>query len=214
MNTLFLNLSILMILVSCGNKTEEVKIPSDFNSEELISRKNQLQNILTKQMVAKVANVPSEAIEEYAENKLSQKGQYTILYSWKTGKTKSLSEKHSIAEYNSIGIGFVEKMDETTFEKKYGSNEGLQNQINQMAEQENFNKEIATAEAQYLSDYSKRRTIEKLQNVATAAYWEQPVNALHVLADKVSFTITTNFGDDGNLTKENAIKLVNEILNQ
>ncbi|MNL55867.1 hypothetical protein D3C87_1793120 [compost metagenome] len=83
-----------------------------------------------------------------------------------------------------------------------------------MASDSNFSKEIATAEAQYLSDYAQRRNVEKLQNVATAAYWETPVNALHVLVDKVSFTITTNFGDDENLAKRNAIRLVNEVLNK
>lgn len=214
MNKLLKLIIASFLFASCAGNTESVSIPTDFDAQKIASAKNHLQKILTKEMVANAINIPVEKIEEHVENNLSQKGQYTVLYSWKTGKTKSVSDKINIPEYNSVGIGFIAKDDAASFEAKYEGNDGLQNQINQMAEQESFNKEIATAEAQYLSDYSKRRTVEKLQNVATAAFWEQPVNALHVLADKVSFTITTNFGDDENLAKENAIKLVNEILNK
>ncbi|TJZ61485.1 hypothetical protein FAZ15_09855 [Sphingobacterium olei] len=210
-----LKLSIAIILyASCADSTETVSVPTDFDAQKIVSAQNQLQQILVKEMVADVVDVPVGKIEEYIENKLLEKGQYTVLYSWPTGKSISVSDKYSILEYNSMGIGFIATDDVAIFEEKYGSNAGLQQRINQMGADSNFNKEIATAEANYLSGYAQRRTVEKLQNVATAAYWEKPVNALHVFADKVSFTITTNFGDDENLAKKNAIRLVNEILNK
>ena len=203
----------ITVISACGGSTETVSIPTDFDAQKIVSAKNQLQKILTKEMVAEVVNIPVEKIEKYIENNLSEKGQFTVLYSWQTGKTKSVSDNITIPEYNSVGIGFIATDDAASFEAKYEGSAGLQQRINKLAEQENFNKEIATAEAKYVSDYAQRRTIEKLANVATAAYWEQPVNALHVLADKVSFTITTNFGDDESLVKKKSIELVKSILN-
>lgn len=201
------------LLVSCGGNTETVSVPANFDAQKIASAKNHLQKILTKEMVAEAINIPVDKIEAHIEKQLSEKGQYTVLYSWQTGKTKSVSEKYNIPEYNSVGIGFISTDDAASFEAKHGSNAGLQQRIDQMAIQKNFNKEIATAEAQYLSYYAQQRAVEKLENVATAAYWEKPLNALHVLADKVSFTITTNFGDDESLAKRKSIELVKSILN-
>lgn len=214
MNNIFKLIIASFLLASCNSNTETVSVPNNFDSQKIVSAKNHSEKILAKKMVADAVNVPTEKIEVHIENKLLQKGQYTVLYSWPTGKSISVSEKYSIPEYHSMGIGFINTDDAYSFEEKYGSNAGLQQRINQMASDSNFSKEIATAEAQYLSDYAQRRNVEKLQNVATAAYWETPVNALHVLVDKVSFTITTNFGDDENLAKRNAIRLVNEVLNK
>lgn len=204
-----------VIISSCGGgSTESVHIPGDFKPEIVITNQNRLQKILTKEMVAEVANVPADKIEAQVENNINQQGQYTVLYSWPTGNTLKVGDgKHEIAEYHSISIGLVQQMTAEVFEKHYGTNEGLQEQVNQMVQQENFNKEVGIAEAKYIAAYAGTRKAERLENVATAAFWETPMNALHVLAKDAAFTLTANFGDDAALAKKKSVALVNAILN-
>ncbi len=204
----------MIFCMACGSNTESVNIPEDFQSEAIISKQNKLQKILTKEMISEVVNVPADKIEAHVENNINQQGQYTLLYSWPSGNTLKVGDgKHEIAEYHSISIGFVQQMNIEAFEKYYGTNEGLQEQVNQMVQQENFNKEVGTAEAKYIAEYAGKRKTEKLVNVATAAFWETPIHALHVLAKDAAFTITANFGDDETIAKEKAVALINTILN-
>lgn len=201
-----------LLFASCGGASENVSIPDDFNPEAIISNQNRLQKILTKEMVAHAVNVPAEKIEISIENNISRNGQYTALYSWATGNKKKAG-KHEIDEYHSISIGFVRQINIADFEKYYGTNDGLQEQVNQMAKQEQFNKEAATAEAKYIAEYAGKRKTQKLENIATMAFWETPMNALHVLAKDAAFTITANFGDDEALAKKKSAAVVNAILN-
>lgn len=210
---LFISVTIFL-LVSCGGNAEQVIVSEDFKTETIISNQHKLQYILTKKMIAKVMGIAENNIEMQIENNIHQSGQYTVLYSWTTGKKKKVGDgKFEIDEYNSISIGFVKQMNVSDFEKQYGSNAGLQMQVNALAKQENFNKEVGTAEAKYIAEYAKIRQAEKLANIATAAFWETPMNALHVLIKDVAFTITTNFGDDEKLAKQKAIEVVNAIIN-
>lgn len=202
------------LLSSCGGSTDKVVIPNDFNAENIISHQNNLQNVLTKKMVASTMQISESDIEIQIENNVNQNGQYTVTYSWQTGKKKKVGDgKFEIEEYQSLGIGFIQKMKQEDFEKYYGSSAGLQQQVDQIATKENFNKEVGMAEAQYLKDYASKQKNEKLENVASLAYWETPMNALHVLANDVVFTITTNFGDDASLAKKKSVQLVQTILN-
>jgi hypothetical protein len=202
------------LFASCGGKTQSVSIPDDFNPEVMISNQNNLQKILNKGMVAAVTGVPIDKIDEHVESNINQQGQYTILYSWATGDKKKVGEgKHEIDDYNSFSIGFIKKMTLAEFEQYYGTNSGLQMQVNNMAKQKDFNKEVGTIEAKYIADYAGRRRTEKLENVATMAFWETPMNALHVLAKDAAFTITANFGHDETLAKKKSAELVNAILN-
>lgn len=203
----------IALFCSCGQDTATVSIPPDFDSKTIIFRKNQLQLILSKEMVAKAVNIPVEKIEVHTENNISSKGQYTTLYSWPAGTKKKVGEKYEIEEYHSISIGFVRQMNLADFEQYYGTNDGLQEQVNQMAKQENFNKETGTAEAKYIAEYAGKRKTEKLEKLATSAFWETPMNALHVLAKDAAFTITANFGDDEALAKEKSIELATTIVN-
>lgn len=203
-----------VLFASCGGNTASVRVPDDFNAEAMISQKNSLQKILTKEMVAVVANVPVDKIDEHIENNINRQGQYTLLYSWATGNKKKVGGgKHEIDDYNSFSIGFIKKMTLAEFEQYYGTNDGLQMQVNDMAKQEHFNKETGTAEAEYIAGYAGRRKTQKLSNIATMAFWETPMNALHVLAKDAAFTITANFGDDEALAKKKSAELVNVILN-
>lgn len=205
----------MVVISSCGGSTTgSVSIPDDFNSEIVISNQNRLQKVLTKEMVAEVANIPVEKIEAHVESNINRQGQYTMLYSWSTGKTLKIGDgKHEIGEYHSISIGFVQQMTAEVFEQYYGTNDGLQMQVDDMAKQEHFNKEVGIVEAKYIAEYAGQRKTEKLENVATAAFWETPINTLHVLAKDAAFTITANFGDDEALAKKKSVALVNVILN-
>lgn len=214
MNKVFLSLIASSFLISCGGNIESVQVPDNFHSKTIISNQNSLQKILTKEMVAKVVDIPAEKIMVHIENNIHQPGQYTLLYSWATGKKKSVADgKFEIDEYNSFSIGFINTMSASEFEKYYGSNEGLQIQIDDMTKQENFNKEIGMVEAKYISDYAGKRKTEKLNNVATMAFWETPMNALHILAKDAVFTITANFGKNENTAKSKSVELVKAILN-
>ena len=64
-----------------------------------------------------------------------------------------------------------------------------------------------------IADYADRRKTEKLENVATMAFWETPMNALHVLAKDAAFTLTANFGENEALAKDKSVELTNAILN-
>ncbi|WP_313029283.1 hypothetical protein [Soonwooa sp.] len=214
MNNALKLIIVAFVVASCSGNTENVSVPNDFNAETIISQQNNLQKILTKEMVAAVAGVPVDKIGEHIENNINQQGQYTILYSWANGNKKKVAGgKHEIDDYNSFSIGFIKKMTLAEFEQYYGTNEGLQMQVNNMAKQEHFNKETGTVESKYIADYAGRRKTEKLENVATMSFWETPMNALHVLAKDAAFTITANFGDDEALAKKKASELVNAILN-
>lgn len=213
MNNLSKLLITSLLFASCGGNTESVSIPDDFDPAMIMAGQHQLQKILTKEMVAEVANVPVDKVEAQVENNVRQQGEYTVLYSWPTGNNLKVGDgKYEIAEYHSISIGFVRQMTAEAFEKYYGTNEGLQEQVDQMARQENFNKEVGTAEAKYIAAYAGTRKVEKLAHVATAAFWETPMNALHVLAKDAAFTLTANFGDDEALAKKKSVALVNAML--
>lgn len=213
MNNALKLIIVTLLFTSCGGNTESVRVPDNFNSEVVISNQNQLQKILTKEMVAAVADVPVDKIDEHIEHNINQQGQYTLLYSWATGKKKKVGSGNEIDDYNSFSIGFIKKMTLAEFEQYYGTNDGLQMQVDAMAKQKHFNKQIGTAEAEYIAGYAGRRKTEKLSNIATMAFWETPMNALHVLAKDAAFTITANFGDDEALAKKKSAELVNVILN-
>jgi len=191
-----------------------VSIADDYDSKVLIANKNNLQQILTKEMIAKALDIPLASIEENIETKIANDEQYTLLYSWPSGKKKKLADgKFEIDEYHSVSIGFVKEMNQADFDSYYGTNIGLQMQVDQMAEAENLDKEIGILEAKDISDYASNRKVEKLEQVASAAYWESTRHTLHVLARDVAFSLTANFGDNEELAKKNVILLSNTILN-
>lgn len=202
-------------MASCtGGSTSTVSIADDYDSKVLIANKNNLQQILTKEMIAKALDIPLASIEENIETKIANDEQYTVLYSWISGKKKKLADgKFEIDEYHSVSIGFVKEMNLPDFDSYYGTNKGLQMQVDQMAEEENFDKEIGILEAKDISDYASNRKVEKLEQVASAAYWESTRHTLHVLARDVAFSLTANFGDNEELAKKNVILLSNAILN-
>ena len=202
-------------MASCSEEnTSKVSIADDYDTKILITNKNNLQQILTKDMIAKVLDIPLATIEENIETKIGRDEQYTLLYSWPSGKKKKIANgQFEIDDYQSVSIGFVNEINQADFDSYYGSNKGLQIQVDQMAKEENFDKEIGILEAKDISDYASIRKVEKLEQIASAAYWESSRHTLHVLARDVAFSLTANFGGNDDLAKKNTILLSNAILN-
>lgn len=214
MKNLLISLCVLVAMISCNNKEKKLQVPNSFDATKLMTHKNKMQQLLNKGKVAAIFKIPIEKIEEHIEDKINDEGQYTVLYSWPTGKMKKVADgKFEIEEYQSVSIGFVQKISAQDFEKKLGSNDGIQEQVNQMSKQDNFNKEVGVIEAKYLAAYAKERKVEFLENGTGKAIWETPMNALHVFANGVAFSISTNLGDDEKYAKQKSIEVSNAILN-
>lgn len=206
--------TLLWLACSCSGNTGKVDIPDSFEAETILSKAGKLETLLDKEKIADVVGVSADKIDEYIEGNAHLGGQYTVLYSWPTGKTITIEEQVEIEEYHSIGLGFVRQMSAEAFENYYGSNAGLQQQVDELAALENLDADIGELEARYMAAYAKQRTVEKLNGVGTMAFWEKPVNALHVLANEAAFSITTNFGADEALARKNAVKLLDVLLNK
>lgn len=214
MKNFLIPLCVFGMMMSCGTKEQKLQVPNNFDASKILAHKNEMQQILSKEKLAAIFDIPKEKIEEHIERNVNDNGQYTVLYSWPTGKTKKVADgKFEIEEYQSVSIGFIQKISAQDFERKLGSNDGIQEQVNQMTKQENFNKELGVFEAKYLAAYAKDREVEFLENGTAKAIWETPINALHIFANGVAFTISTNLGNDENYAKQKSIEVSNVILN-
>jgi len=118
----------------------------------------------------------------------------------------------SIIGYHSIGMGFLQKISKKDFQNKFQSKTAIQEEINRITKDESIDADLAIAESKYLAQNSKLQQFEKVENVGELAYWETPVNALHIYNKGISFTITTNLGNEKN-SREIALKLTNILLN-
>ena len=61
-----------------------------------------------------------------------------------------------------------------------------------MVKDKDTDPDIAIAEVKYLASQSAVQQFEQIEQVGEMAYWETPVQALHVFAKGYAFTITTN----------------------
>ena len=84
-------------------------------------------------------------------------------------------------------------------------------EINQIVQDKDVDTDVAIYEAKELAKKAKSLSFTKLENVGTAAYWETPLNVLHVLANDVAFSISTNLQEDEAESKQKAIALANLI---
>ncbi len=215
MKKIILNFCLLFSLISCKQKIETVEVPAEFNSKVLVEIMKNPQSV-SKEEIAKIAGTDAGKIKVYNENISPETSKRTILFSWPNGEQKSIKtidgKELKMEAYSSLGIGLVKKISKEDFQKQFESKEFIQNEINRISKDETINADLAIAEAKNLAENAKIQKIEKLENVAESAYWETPVNALHVFANGISFTITTNLEDDK--SRETAIKMVKFIFNQ
>lgn len=200
----------LLLLTACTKPGAEV--PSDFKGGELAAKVTALHKIVSLEDVARLAGVDAGKIGIHYENYSPAPRQHSVQYHWPTGNTVSLPGGHSIDEYHSVGIAFVEAMTAGEFKSRYGTNAGLQKRVDELGKDSTLNADAITAEAKYLAGYAQSRKLESLSGVGEAAWWETPVQALHVFADGVAFTVTVNVGENENANRTKAVEMVRIIL--
>lgn len=211
MNTLRIGLGLLfpVILSSCTKPAAEM--PSDFKGTALAAKATALHKIISVEEVAGWAGTDTGKIGIHYENYASDPSEHSIQYHWPSGKVVSLPGGHSIDEYHSVGIAFLESMNMEEFKTRYGSNAGLQKKVNELGKDSTLGADVAIAEARYIGEYAKVRKLEEIPQVGELAFWEMPIQALHVYADGVTFTVTVNLGEKENRNK--AVEMVKIILN-
>lgn len=200
----------LFLLISCGTQNESVEIPSDFNSNVLKEIMKNPEN-LSKEKLAGIAGTDIGKLKISQEYFSPDPSKRTLLFSWPNGGQKSVKTKEGkelkMDAYSSLGIGLIQKISKENFIEKFESKEFIQNEINRISKDENIDSDLAIAEAKNLAQNAKIQTCEKLENIGEIAYWEKPVNALHVFANGNSFTVTTNLETEKE-SKEKAVQFV------
>lgn len=202
----------LILLTACTKPRAEVT--SDFKGAELVAKVTALHTIVSVEDVARLAGVDAEKIGIHYEDYSSAPQHHSVQYHWPTGNTVSLPGGHSIDEYHSLGIAFVETMTADEFKSRYGTNAGLQKKVDMLGKDSTLDTDAITAEAKYLAGYAQNRKLESLSGVGEAAWWETPVQALHVFADGVAFTVTVNVGENESANRTKAVEMVRIILNR
>lgn len=210
MKKIFYLIIFLFIISSCKNQSESVKVPISFNKELVLRQKKDLTKLLPKEKIAEILNLNSEEIKTYTENLDRNFSKHTVLYSWANGEKKSIKTTKGktieLEANSSLGIGFLKEISKQDFQKQFESKEFIQNEINRISEDETIDADLAIAEAKYLAENAKNQSFEKWENVGEISFWETPVNALHVFANGMSFTVTTNFETERE-SKEKAIQI-------
>lgn len=200
----------VLLLSACNQSKQSVAVPEAFEARLLTAIMKDPETV-SKETLAKIAGTDALNIKIYNENFSTDVSQRTILFSWLNGEKqiiKTASGKElSINAYNSLGLGFVQKTSKEDFRNKFESRTFVQQEINRITKDETIDADLAIAEAKYLAQNAKMQQFEKLENVGELAYWETPINALHIFANGVSFTVTTNLENEKS-GKEKAIELV------
>lgn len=200
----------LFLLISCGIQNETVEIPSDFDANVLTEIMKNPENF-PKEKLAEITGTDAGKIKIYKEYFSPDPTRRSLLFSWSNGTQKSIKtidgKELKMDAYSSIGIGLIQKISKENFIEKFESKEFIQNEINRISKDENIEADLAIAEAKNLAQNAKIQKFEKLKNIGEIAYWETPVNALHVFASGNSFTVTTNLETEKE-SKEKAVQMV------
>lgn len=209
MKTLIPSIAISVLFSACNNTHQSAEAPTTFEAKQLIAMMQNPQSV-SKESIAGIVGTDADKINIYNEDFATDVSKRTILFSWQNGKKKPFKtadgKELTINEYASMGIGLVTKISKEDFQKKFESKSSVQDEINRITSDETIDADIAIAEAKQLALNAKTQQFEKLENIGEVAYWETPVNALHVFANGISFTVTTNLENEKQ-SKEKAIEL-------
>lgn len=207
---------ILINLISCGTQNETAEIPVDFDAKVLVEIMKNPEN-LPKDKLAEIAGIEAGKIKISKEYFSPDPSKRTLLFSWPNGGQKTIKtmgkKELKMDAYSSIGIGLIQKISKGDFQEKFASKEFIQNEINRISKDESIETDLAIAEAKFLAENSKIQRFEKLDNVGEISFWETPVNALHVFANGISFTVTTNLETEKE-SKEKAIEITQLIFDK
>ena len=198
-----------LLFTACNNTHQSAEAPATFEAKQLIAMMQNPQSV-SKESIAGIAGTDATKIKVYNESFSADVSKRTILFSWANGDKKSIKttdgKELQLDGYSSLGLGFVTKISKAGFQKKYESKTAVQDEINRITSDKTIDADIAIAEAKQLARNAKTQQFEKLENIGEVAYWETPVNALHVFANGISFTVTTNLENEKQ-SKEKAIEL-------
>jgi len=198
-----------LLLTACNNTHKSAEAPATFEAKQLIAMMQNPQSV-SKESIAGIAGTDAAKIKIYNEDFAADVSKRTILFSWANGDKKTVKttdgKELQLDGYSSLGLGFVTKISKADFQKKYESKTAVQDEINRITKDETIDADIAIAEAKGLAENAKTQQFEKLDNVGELSYWETPVNALHVFANGICFTVTTNLENEKR-SKEKTIAL-------
>lgn len=207
------SLLLIPLLWACSSPSNDVEVPTDFKGENLVAIMKDPEQ-LNIDKIAKIVGEEASKVRIFNENFSRNPSDRVVIFSWpngeKRGVTTSDGRDLEIEGRSSLGVGFLSKNSAADFHRKFGNKSAVQDEINRITQDENIDADLAIFEAKNLSENAKEQKFEK---VGENAYWETPVNALHVFANGVSFTVTTNLENE-NDSKQKALELVNLIFNK
>lgn len=207
--------ALVVLLSACNQSKQSAAVPVTFEAKQLTGIMKAPQ-FVSKEAIAEIAGTDADKINIYNEDFATDVSKRTVLFSWQNGGKKSVKtgngKELTVNEYSSMGVGFVTKTTKENFQQKFESKSYVQDEINRITNDENIDADVAIAEAKQLAQNAKTQQFEKLENIGEAAYWETPVNALHVFAKGISFTVTTNLSDEKN-SRGKAVELAQLIFN-
>lgn len=187
------------LLLACNTNPESAVVPATFEYSQLTAIMKDPQAV-DRQRIAGIAGTEAAKLKTYQEDFSADVSKRTIVFSWPNGETKSMKttggKELQLEGHSSLGLGFLKKTSEESFRKKFTGQASVQEAINSITKDENIDADIAINEARYLAETARVQQFEEVENVGEAAYWETPVNALHVYARGISFTVTTNMENE------------------
>lgn len=199
----------VMLLLACNDKQESAVVPATFEYRQLAAIMKDPKAI-DRERIARIAGTEATKLKTYQENFSADVSKRTIVFSWPNGEKKSVKttggKELQLEGHSSLGLGFVKKTSEENFRKKFAGKASVQEEINSITKDENIDADIAISEARYLAENARLQQFDEVENVGEAAYWETPVNALHVYARGISFTVTTNMENE-KASRKKAVEL-------
>lgn len=204
-------------LLSCRQSTDTAaEIPTGFKTDKIVANATNLSALVSKNEIADLVGVNANEIKLYQKNYDDDIATAMLLFSWQNGNDVSVNvngKERKLNGSSSIGIGRLMKLSKAEFDEMYRAKtkEEIGAEINQIVQNKDIDTDIAIYEAKELAKKAKSLSFTKLENVGTAAYWETPLNVLHVLTNDVAFSISTNLKADEVESKQKAIALANLI---
>ncbi len=202
-----------LLFQACQPADKPVQPSATFKVARLLANKHRPQALITTAAIGAIAAVSPNKIIIQPENNDSLTGQGTVTFSWPAGDQITVGSQYVIDRYHAIGITSIGPCNLAQFNDRYRGNHFLQLAIDEKGKDSSLPADIAIAEIKYWAHYAKTCQLEKVNQVGDAAYWEMPMQALHVLVHDVAFTITTNVGHNEVQSREMAIQLVHALFN-
>ncbi|MGF1924863.1 MAG: hypothetical protein ACQUHE_11850 [Bacteroidia bacterium] len=214
----------LIFMIACGcallacrsSPDTAAEIPPGFKTDKIVANATHLESLVSKNEIADLIGIDANEIKQYQKNFDDDIATAVLLFTWQNGNVVSVKvngQERKLNGSSSIGIGRLMKLNKAEFEQMYRAKtkEEIAVEINQIVQDKEVDADIAIYEAKEIARRAKTLSYQKLEHVGTAAYWETPLNVLHVLANDVAFSISTNLQEDETESKRRAIALANLI---